>query len=168
MSTRFVNIDRETPLLFPVDLREWLPENHSAHFIADAAEMLDIQTFKINRSGSGGEQHPPSMTAALLIYCCITRRMPPRVIEEAAYTDAAARYICGNRAHPDHSVLCRFRTKNKAAFQEAFTKILVTAQEMEHLKKAGGDKRRRNENTRERGQTRGGKLQTGNGNDSGA
>jgi hypothetical protein len=63
MSTRFVNIDRETPLLFPVDLREWLPENHSAHFIADAAEMLDIQTFKINRSGSGGGQYPPSMTA---------------------------------------------------------------------------------------------------------
>ena len=121
-----------------MDLREWLPENHLAHFIVDAVEMLDIQTFKINRSGSGDEQYPPPMMTALLIYCYITRRMSSRVIEEATYTDVAARYICGNHAHPDHSVICRFRTENKAAFQEAFTKILVMAQEMGHLKKVGG------------------------------
>ena len=53
-----------------------------------------------------------------------------RVIEEATYTDVAARYICGNRAHPDHTVICRFRSGNRGLFKEIFTKVLVMAQEM--------------------------------------
>ncbi len=28
---RFVNIDRETPLLLPCDLRDWIPSDHIVH-----------------------------------------------------------------------------------------------------------------------------------------
>ena len=35
MGPRFVNVDRDTPLLLPVDLRDWVPANHLAHFILD-------------------------------------------------------------------------------------------------------------------------------------
>jgi hypothetical protein len=35
MSAKFVNADRETPLLFPEDLRKWVAENHIVHFIID-------------------------------------------------------------------------------------------------------------------------------------
>jgi transposase len=55
--------------------------------------------------------------------------MSSRVIEEATYSEVA-RYICGNRAHPDHREICRFRTENREAFKEIFTKVLVMAQEM--------------------------------------
>ncbi|MDR1576192.1 MAG: hypothetical protein LBS37_09330 [Treponema sp.] len=41
MSARFVNVDRNIPLLFPADLREWLPEDHLAHFIIEMVEQLD-------------------------------------------------------------------------------------------------------------------------------
>jgi hypothetical protein len=78
------------------------------------------------------------MMLALLIYCYITKRMSSRAIEEATYIDIGARYICGNRAHPDHTVICRFRTGNREAFKEAFTKLLVMAQEMGVLKRIGG------------------------------
>jgi hypothetical protein len=27
MAERFVNVDRETPMLLPVDLREWIPQD---------------------------------------------------------------------------------------------------------------------------------------------
>jgi transposase len=63
--------------------------------------------------------------------------MSSRVIEEATHTDVAIRYICGNTAHPDHSVICRFRTENREGFKEVFTKVLVMAQEMGHLKQVG-------------------------------
>jgi molybdenum-dependent DNA-binding transcriptional regulator ModE len=63
--------------------------------------------------------------------------MSSRVIEEATYSDVAVRYICGNRAHPGHTVICRFRTENKAGFKDIFTEALVMAQEMDYLKKAG-------------------------------
>jgi len=42
MAHRFVNIDRDTPLLLPPDLRDWVPADHPAHFILDAVEALDL------------------------------------------------------------------------------------------------------------------------------
>ncbi|MDR1588142.1 MAG: IS5/IS1182 family transposase, partial [Treponema sp.] len=51
MSARFVNVDRDTPLLFPADLREWIPENHLVHFIIEAVEQLDVSGLKVNTTG---------------------------------------------------------------------------------------------------------------------
>jgi len=138
MSIRFVNIDRLTEMLLPVDMREWLPENHLVHFIIDAINEIDMSEFKVNERGSGDEQYPPDMMLAILVYSYITKRFGSRTIEAATYTDVALRYICGNRAHPDHSVICRFRTRNKKAFEEAFTKILLLARQMGKLKQKGG------------------------------
>jgi transposase len=79
MSARFVDVDRDTPLLFPVDLREWIPENHLIHFIIEAVETLDMSGFKVDETGSGSKQFPPRMMAALLLYCYATGRMSSRV-----------------------------------------------------------------------------------------
>ena len=38
MATRFVSVDRDTPLLLPPDLRDWVPADHLVHFILDAVE----------------------------------------------------------------------------------------------------------------------------------
>jgi transposase len=107
MSARFVNIDRDTPLLLPEDLRKWVPENHMVHFIIEALGKPDIRNFKVNEKGSGDEQYPPEMMPALLIYGYVTKRMSSRVLEEATCLNIGARYICGNKAHPGHRVLKR-------------------------------------------------------------
>ena len=39
MSAGFVNLDRQTPLFPPCDLREWLPAGHLVHFILEAVEQ---------------------------------------------------------------------------------------------------------------------------------
>jgi len=138
MSERFVNIDRETPMLFPEDMRSWLPENHLVHFVVDAVNQIGVSGFKVNKRGCGDEQYPPEMMLALLVYSYATGRFGSRRIEAATYTDVAIRYICGGAAHPDHSVICAFRKENKEAFEEAFTKILVLARQLNKLKKVGG------------------------------
>ena len=132
-----MNVDRNTPLLFPEDLRDWIAEDHLVHFIVEAIEKLDLRAFNVNRSGSGSEQYPPAMMVMLLVYCYATGRMSSRVIEEATYTDVAVRYICGNTAHPDHTVICRFRNENREGFKDIFTQVLVMAQELGYLKKVG-------------------------------
>ena len=33
MPARLVNIDRQTPMFLPCDLREWVPSDHIVHFI---------------------------------------------------------------------------------------------------------------------------------------
>jgi len=138
MSVRLVNIDRETPMIFPVDMRDWLPENHLVYFIIDAVNQINLSEFKLNSRGSGDEQYPPEMMISLLIYSYVTGRFGSRTIEASTYTDVAMRYICGDKAHPDHSAICRFRKDNKKAFEEAFTKVLVLAHQLGKLKKRGG------------------------------
>ena len=138
MSERFVNIDRETPMLFPVDMREWLPEDHLVHFIVDAINQIGVSGFKVNKRGSGDEQFPPEMMLSLLIYSYVTGRFGSRTIEAATYTDVALRYICADKAHPDHSVICQFRKDNREVFEETFTKVLVLARQMKKLKRVGG------------------------------
>jgi transposase len=138
MSTRFVNIDRETPMLLPVNMQDWLPENDLSRFIVDACEQLDTSAFKVNSKGTGSEQMPPTMMLALLIYSYATGTFGSRRIERNTYTDIATIYICGAKAHPDHSVICDFRKDNKEAFEAAFTKVLIMARETGKLKKVGG------------------------------
>ena len=59
MPARFVNIDHDTPLLLPPDLRAWVPPDHLVHFIMDAAGELDLGGARVNERGSGSEQYPP-------------------------------------------------------------------------------------------------------------
>lgn len=138
MAAKFVNIDRDTPMFFPLDMRDWLPEDHIVHFIIDAVEQLDLKSFKINHRGSGSEQYPPAMMLILLIYCYATGRFSSRGIEAATHSDVAVRYICGGDQHPDHDTICTFRQENGSLFSECFVKVLALAGELGCLKKVGG------------------------------
>ncbi len=129
MSARFVNLDRQTPMFLPCDLREWLPAEHLVHFILDAVEQIPTGHFRINHRGTGSEQYPPTMMLALLIYCYATGRFGSRTIEAATHSDVAVRYLGANH-HPDHDSICVFRTANRAAFQAAFVTVLQLAQQL--------------------------------------
>ena len=133
MPARFKNIDRNTPLLLPPDLRDWVPEDDMVHFVIGAVDQLPLSSFKVNRRGTGSEQFPPGMMLALLIYCYANGTFSSRRIERATYRDVAVRYLCGN-THPDHSTICAFRTDNKEAIAEAFLHVLNLAREMGVLK----------------------------------
>jgi transposase len=135
MPARFVDLDRQTPMFLPYDLREWVPAGHIVHFILDAVEQLPITDFRVNERGSGSEQYPPRMMLALLIYCYATGRFGSRTIEAASYSDVAVRYLCANH-HPDHDSICTFRTANKQAFKAAFVSVLQLAQHL-RLSKVG-------------------------------
>src|SRR2546426_9745144 len=135
MAARFVNLDRQTPMFLPCDLREWVPQDHIVHFILDAVEEIPTSHFQVNDRGTGSEQYPPQIMLALLIYCYATGRFGSRTIEAATYSDVAVRYLCAN-LHPDHSSICEFRAVNGAAFSAAFVSVLQLAQQL-RLTKVG-------------------------------
>jgi len=130
MPARFVNLDRQTPMFLPCDLREWLPADHLVHLILDAVEQIPTGHFRVNHRGTGSEQYPPTMMLALLIYCYATGRFGSRTIEAATHSDVAVRYLCANH-HPDHASICTFRTANQAAFQAAFVTVLQLAHQLQ-------------------------------------
>ena len=129
MSARFVNLDRQTPLLLPCDLRDWLPADHIVHLVLEAVEQIPTAHLRVNQRGTGSAQYPPTMMLALLIYSYATGRFGSRTIEAATHSDVAVRFLCAN-THPDHDSICAFRANNKAAFQAAFVQVLELAHEL--------------------------------------
>lgn len=126
MPERFVNIDHDTPLLLPPDLRDWLPKDHLVHFIMDAVGQLDVSSAKVNVHGTGSAQYPPSMMMGLLVFCYATGSFSSRKIERLSYESVAVRYLCAD-THPDHDSICTFRRVNKALFQGLFHQVLEMA-----------------------------------------
>ena len=133
MPTRLVNIDRDTPLLLPPNLRDWIPANHLCLFIVDAVEELDLREVKVNERGTGSEQYPPRLLLSLLIYSYATGVFGSRRIERSTYESVAVRVLCAD-THPDHDTICTFRRENKELVSEAFVKVLEMAQRLKLLK----------------------------------
>ena len=40
MSERFIVVDRDTPMLLPPSIQDWLPEGHLAHFVVETVALL--------------------------------------------------------------------------------------------------------------------------------
>ena len=126
MATRYVNIDRETPLLLPPDLRDWVPADHLVHFVIDAVDQVDMKVARVNERGTGSEQYPPRMLLGLLIYSYATGMFSSRQIERATYENVAVRLLCAD-THPDHDTLCTFRRENAALVGSSFAQVLELA-----------------------------------------
>ena len=129
MATRFINIDRDTPLLLPPNLRDWVPPAHLAHFILDAVSALELHQVKVNTRGTGSAQYPPGLLLGLLIYSYATGTFGSRRIEQSTYDNVAVRLLTAD-THPDHDTICTFRRENQALLTESFVKVLELAQEL--------------------------------------
>jgi len=133
MATRFVSIDRDTPLFLPPNLRDWVPADHLVHFILDAVDALDLRQVKVNTRGTGSEQYPPPMLLGLLIYSYATGTFGSRRIEQSTYDSVPVRLLTAD-THPDHDTLCTFRRENQPLLTESFVKVLQLAQQLKVLK----------------------------------
>ena len=119
MVAKFVNIDRDTPLLLPPDLRDWVKPDHMDHFVMDAVDALNLGSARVNERGTGSAQYPPSMMLGLLIYSYATGTFSSRRIERQTYENVAVRLLCAD-THPDHDSICEFRRENKELLGSAF------------------------------------------------
>lgn len=129
MARRLVSIDRETPMLMPPAIQDWVAEDDMARFVVEAAGALGEENCSFNWRGSGSEQYPPHMMLALLIYCYANGVFSSRKIERATHRDVAVRFIAGD-THPDHDTISTFRRENRRLFQACFVKVLEVAAAM--------------------------------------
>jgi transposase len=133
MATRFTVIDRDTPLLLPIDMRDWVKGDHMVRFVIDAVDLLELGTAHVNHRGTGSTQYPPSMMLALLIYCYATGTFSSRKIERLTHENVAVRLLCAN-THPDHDTICTFRRQNELLLQSSFHQVLELAASAKILK----------------------------------
>jgi transposase len=129
MSARYVNIDRETPMLLPCDLREWVADDDLVHFVLEAVGEVDLRGAPLGERGTGSEQYPPRMMLALLIYCYALGVFSSRKIERLTYQHVGVRYLCAD-THPDHDTIAAFRARHRELFQRSFVAVLRLAREL--------------------------------------
>lgn len=129
----YVNVDRATPMLLPMDMRDWVAANDSVHFILEAVEHVELHHFKLKQTRSGKAQYPPRMMLALLIYCYSHGIFSSRKIEGATYRDIYVRYLTAD-THPDHDTICSWRNANEQAISTCFVEVLKLARELKLLK----------------------------------
>lgn len=123
---RFINVDRETPMLLPPDLRDWVKEDDLANFILEAVNGVNLSVARTNARGTGSAQYPPAMMLAVLIYCYATGTFSSRQIEALTHRHVSVRYLAGN-LHPDHDTICKFRRENEALLKATFARVLQLA-----------------------------------------
>src|SRR6202035_5057803 len=133
MPERFVDIDRRTPMLLPVDLRDWAAHDGVMLLIVDAVEQCDLRRAVTNDRGSGSPQYPPGMMVSLLIYAYAHGVFSSRRIEQLTYESLSVRYLCAN-THPDHATIAKFRRENGALFQDCMRAIILLGRELGMVK----------------------------------
>ncbi len=129
MAENFVQIDRNTPMLLPMDLRDWVEDNDLVHLILEVVSEIPDQQASVNLRGTGSAQYPPSAMLALLLYCYTQGIYSSRKIERATYAHIGVRYLMANH-HPDHDTIACFRQRNKAYIERAFVTTIRVAQEL--------------------------------------
>jgi len=119
---------RDQPMLLPVDMREWLPEDHLAWFVIETVDALDTRGLDGTRrtGGAGTAGYDPRMLLALLVYAYCVGVRSCRAIERLCTTDVAFRVLCAQDV-PDHSTIARFRVEAGTQFEGLFTQVLLVA-----------------------------------------
>jgi transposase len=121
----FLYPQRDQPLLLPVDMREWLPEDDLVFVVLDAVATLDLDQFYggYRADGHGRAAFDPEMMVALLLYGYCQGERSSRVIEKRCVRDVAYRVITGGMA-PDHATIARFRARHEKALGGLFSQVL--------------------------------------------
>jgi len=84
-------VDYEATLDSTVRLRDMLPDDHLARFVADMVAQLDVSTFYARYGSRGGLPYAPEVLLALLFYGYATGVFSSRRIEQATYDQAHPR-----------------------------------------------------------------------------
>ena len=133
----FKPYDQNQPFLLPPSLREWLPENHLAHFISDVVDELSLDAIMKAYSGDNRGQPPyhPAMMVKILLYAYCMGTPSSRKIEKKTHEDVAFRFLAAGY-HPDHDTIASFRKTHLEAMKDLFLQVLVLCREAD-LVRAG-------------------------------
>jgi transposase len=126
-------VDYEKALDQTVTIRDVLPPDHLARFIARVVLLLDLSAIYRHYAPVGGEAYAPELLLGLLFYGYATGVFSSRKIEKATYESIPFRFLAGGW-HPDHDTIANFRKTFLPEITSLFAQVLVIAHELGVLK----------------------------------
>ena len=133
MARRFKSVDYDKSLEQTVTLKDVLPPDHLARFIARMISLLDLSAIYAQYGPVGGEAYAPEILLGLLFYGYATGVFSSRKIEKATYESVPFMFLAGG-LHPDHDTIAYFRKTFLTQVAGLFVQVLVVAHEMGVLK----------------------------------
>ncbi|MGH7733262.1 MAG: IS1182 family transposase [Gemmatimonadales bacterium] len=126
----FRRYDPNQSFLLPPSLDDWLPEDHTARFIAEAVdELLDLtEVYSSYESAAGAPPYDPRLMLKLVLYAYSTGVTSSREMERRCATDVAFRWLTANAA-PDYRSISRFRRRHLMALKGLFVQVLALCAE---------------------------------------
>ena len=120
----------EQDFLLPPSPRDWLPEDHLAHFVSDLVDELDLSAITAvyeDEERGYPPYHPLMMTKVLVYAYCVgvfsSRKIQRRLAEDIAFRMLGA----GNQ--PDFRTIAAFRKLHLGALTGLFEQVLRMALE---------------------------------------
>jgi transposase len=125
----------EQDLLLPPSLRDWLPENHLAHFVSDLIDHLDLCaiTAVYEEEDRGYPPYHPVMLTKVLVYAYCVGVFSSRKIQHRLIEDVAFRVLAAGNA-PDFRTIADFRKRHLSALQGLFEHVLNVARDLGTLR----------------------------------
>jgi len=127
MSTKtFRCWEPDQQVLFPPSIKDFVPQNHFAHFVRDLVRNdLDLSGIFARYSELRGQPpyHPALMTS-LLLYAYSRGIYSSRRIERACEERVDFMALIGGEK-PDHSTIWKFRSDHRDALSELFVQVLA-------------------------------------------
>ena len=113
MGRQFLPVDRDAPALLPVNMLDWVPEDHVVRLVIDTVEAVATPELTARlvppvRSRKGRRRYDPVMLLTLLAYSYLRGVLSTRAIEDRCRYDVTFRVACGQHV-PDHVTVSRFR-----------------------------------------------------------
>jgi transposase len=130
MPTRtFRPFEPDQLLLLPPSLRDWLPADHLAYFVADLVDDLDLKPILTTYGNltRGTVPYDPRMLVAVLLYAYAVGVPSSRQIARRLQEDIAFRVLAANTT-PDFRTICDFRKQHLAALRGLFVQVLRLCQ----------------------------------------
>lgn len=130
MPTSYLPYEPNQDLLLPHSLREWLPEDHLAHFVSETIDALDLSAFYKRYEGGGARNQPfhPAMMVKVLIYAYATGVFSSRKIARKLHEDVAFRVLAAGN-FPKHRTICDFRALHLDELASLLLQVVKLARE---------------------------------------
>jgi transposase len=132
MAHQFKPVDRESGMLLPHNMLDWVPEGHAVRVVIGTVEQLvtrDLTGRLVpptdHGSAAGPARYDPVMLLTVWMYAYLRGVLATRAVEDRCRYDATFRVACG-RQIPDHATFSRFRQHlfaREGLAEELFTRF---------------------------------------------
>lgn len=133
MKVQFKALPANSPVLFPENIFDKIPDNHAVRLVNEVVDNLDIDHIVSQYKGGGTTSFHPRMMIKVLFYAYLSNIYSCRKIEKALQENIHFMWLSGNSL-PDYRTINYFRGKRlKSHIQQLFADVVRMLHELQYV-----------------------------------